>query len=310
MFYIGDWKKDAELSMCSLSTRGFWFEILGAMHELGRSGQITGTAQQLARVGRCTAAEAIEAIAELKQTKTANVSERDGIFTLINRRMKAEFDERERNKKYVAKSRKKENVRNCKTNVRRGKDKTNTPDTPENTGLEPIESNLQDDCKENVSPYSSISISKNLQKSGGGGFGATRTHAQGKPPPTAAEFGNLVQNRQWIELTAEEKQMSKADFVRHLEKLHPGKNVREIGRKLKKFCDDHGKSFALERLKGWTAGEAETLTEKDFLDAFGTDEPDWKRQREACQNCDENGYLSTDNGLIVCPHDGEKTNAA
>lgn len=102
-FYFGDWKKDTNLAMCSLSTRGFWHELLGAMHELGRSGQITGTAQQLARVCRCTAAEAEDAIAELKQTRTADVFERAGIYTLINRRMKREFEENKKDKSIINK---------------------------------------------------------------------------------------------------------------------------------------------------------------------------------------------------------------
>lgn len=109
-WYIGDWKKDAALSMCSISTRGFWFEILGAMHELNRCGIISGTVQQLARIARCLPEEAADAINELDQTGAANVTQKDGVFTLINRRMHREFKEREGAKIRMEKMRKKTNL--------------------------------------------------------------------------------------------------------------------------------------------------------------------------------------------------------
>jgi len=147
-FYIGDWKKDAELSMCSISTRGFWIELLGAMHELGRSGQITGTAQQLARVCRCTPAEASDAIRELTETRTANISERGGVFNIINRRMKREFKEREAAKGRVQKFRENKNVTFCNENV-------TFPETFENNE----DAATVEGCNANVTPYSSSSSS-------------------------------------------------------------------------------------------------------------------------------------------------------
>ena len=90
-----------------------------------------------------------------------------------------------------------------------------------------------------------------------------------QPPPTAASD---FPKRQWSELTSEEKQMTKANFITHLQTVHPSKNVRVIGEKLKKFCAAHGKSFALERLKGWVENEGESLDENDFLAAFGEPE--------------------------------------
>lgn len=93
-FYTGDWIKDPQLSMCSPSSRGIWIDMLCAMHEAGRGGQITGTGEQLARLCRCTSAELIETIADLRSTGAAIVSEREGVFTVINRRMKRENEER------------------------------------------------------------------------------------------------------------------------------------------------------------------------------------------------------------------------
>jgi hypothetical protein len=150
-FYFGDWKKDAELSMCSLATKGFWFELLGAMHELGRSGQITGTAQQLSRVCRCTAAEAEDAIRELAETQTATVMERNGNYTIINRRMKREFKEREQVKERVNKFRKKESVT-------LGNKKVTQPQSDENKK----DMGLSSNGNENVTSYSSSSSSINV----------------------------------------------------------------------------------------------------------------------------------------------------
>lgn len=69
-------------------------DILCAMHELGRSGQVTGTVEQLSRLCRCTAAEMSAALTELNSTNTASVSERNGMVTVINRRMQRELKER------------------------------------------------------------------------------------------------------------------------------------------------------------------------------------------------------------------------
>lgn len=101
MFWIkfcpGDWLKDPNLSKCSPATRGIWIDLICAMHESSRSGKISGTAAQLARVCRCTAAEMQAAIDELNATETATVTQRTNFVTLINRRMHAEAKTREQN---------------------------------------------------------------------------------------------------------------------------------------------------------------------------------------------------------------------
>lgn len=97
MFYTGDWLKDPQLSMCSAQTRGIWFDLLCAMHESDRSGQIAGTPEQLARICRCTTVEFDAAVNELKSTNTADVTFRHKIVTVINRRMHALSRERKAN---------------------------------------------------------------------------------------------------------------------------------------------------------------------------------------------------------------------
>jgi len=94
-FYPGDWLKDPELSMCSPATRGIWIDFLCRAHESGRSGQVTATPEQFARLCRCTAAEFVAAADELQNTGAGLVRKGDGVYTLTNRRMKREADERE-----------------------------------------------------------------------------------------------------------------------------------------------------------------------------------------------------------------------
>lgn len=65
------------------------------MHDDNRSGQLTGTAQQLRRLCRCTESELVAALQELGSSKAALVSERNGVFTVINRRMSRESHVRE-----------------------------------------------------------------------------------------------------------------------------------------------------------------------------------------------------------------------
>ena len=139
MFYTGDWLKDPKLAMCSVQARGIWIDLLCAMHEQDRSGQITGTTEQFARICRCTAVQFVQAADELKSTGTADVTERNGKMTVINRRMKREHQERklnnERQLRFKQKKRKPEKV--------------------------------EDDGK--ITPYSSssVSVSKNNESSAG-----------------------------------------------------------------------------------------------------------------------------------------------
>jgi hypothetical protein len=147
-FYTGDWLKDPELSLCSSSTRGVWMDLLCRMHESGRSGIVTGTVEQLCRLCRATPAEITLALDELNQSRAAIVSERNKVFTIINRRMKEESEERKATADRVYKHRQNKNVTNCNNGV------TN----PQNNG------NQQDKikkrrCNSNVTLLSSSSVS-------------------------------------------------------------------------------------------------------------------------------------------------------
>ncbi len=89
-FYYGDWKRDANLSRCSPATRGIWMDILCDMHDLNESGEVSGTLEGHARSCRCSDSEMRTALDELSNTKTADVTERNEIVTIVNRRMKEE----------------------------------------------------------------------------------------------------------------------------------------------------------------------------------------------------------------------------
>ena len=107
-FYTGDWLKDPSLGMCSPATRGVWIDLMCVMHERNRSGLITGTREQIARICRCTAVEFDAAITELQTTSAADVTERNGVVTVTCRRMKREADER----KAAAERKRRERSRN------------------------------------------------------------------------------------------------------------------------------------------------------------------------------------------------------
>lgn len=97
-FYTSDWRNDPKLSMCKPSTRGIWIDALSAMHDDGRSGALSGTLCQLTRVLRCSESELHDALDDLTTTGAADVERRNGIVTLVNRRMSREAKERDANK--------------------------------------------------------------------------------------------------------------------------------------------------------------------------------------------------------------------
>jgi len=103
--YTGDWLKDPAVSMCSPATRGIWIDFLCAMHEYHRSGVISGTIEQLTRVGRCSVVELAPALNELSTSGAADVTKRNEVVTIINRRMKREADERKATNKRVRRHR-------------------------------------------------------------------------------------------------------------------------------------------------------------------------------------------------------------
>ena len=89
-FYVNDWHTDCQLAMCSLAARACWLELLCGMHSLDQSGVITGTADQIARICRCSCVEFVQAVNELKTNHVGDITVRNGVYTIVNRRMKRE----------------------------------------------------------------------------------------------------------------------------------------------------------------------------------------------------------------------------
>ena len=104
MLYTGDWLKDPELSACSPATRGIWADWLCRMREqvaAGRRPRLSCCVEAFARLGRCSAEEALTALVELQQTEAASVTMSHDVtlrhakvtdlVTLENRRMSREW---------------------------------------------------------------------------------------------------------------------------------------------------------------------------------------------------------------------------
>src|ERR1017187_5137923 len=94
--YTGDWMKDPKLSLCTPATRGVWIDLLCAMHEHNRSGELRGTSEQLARVARCSTVELVASFTDLQTTGAADVEKRNDSWLIANRRMRKEAATRQK----------------------------------------------------------------------------------------------------------------------------------------------------------------------------------------------------------------------
>lgn len=139
LFYTGDWLKDPQLSMCSPATRGIWMDLLCAMHENGRTGTLSGTTDQIARVCRCSPADLSSALDELSCTKAANVTLRNGTVTVENRRMVRESKTRLLTQNRVNRHREECAKKPCNADVTRtlsSSSSVSPPKAPHKGGLE------------------------------------------------------------------------------------------------------------------------------------------------------------------------------
>jgi hypothetical protein len=144
----GDWLRDPQLSMCSPATRGIWFDLLCTLHDLGRSGQVTGTPEKLSRTCRCTPAEFVEAMAELSAAGAADISDgRNGEVTIVNRRMQREHKERVITAERVRRHRSNATVTDGVTNG------VTPPDTPNDTPPKRKRNKKESESAENADIY-------------------------------------------------------------------------------------------------------------------------------------------------------------
>jgi len=104
-FFPSWWISDPQLSMCTPAARGVWMDLLCAMHQSDRSGILSGTTDQIARLGRCSTVELTHVLTELQATGTADVTFRNNNVTIVNRLMKREAKARQDTALRVAKHR-------------------------------------------------------------------------------------------------------------------------------------------------------------------------------------------------------------
>jgi len=109
-FIIAHWMLDRNLAKCSSATRGVWLELIIAMHQDDRSGELRETVDHLALLARTTTVVMTQALTELQTTGTADVTFRNEMVTVVNRKMKREYKERISTNLRVKKHRSNKNV--------------------------------------------------------------------------------------------------------------------------------------------------------------------------------------------------------
>jgi len=90
-WFVSDWLTDPQVSICEPATRGILMDWICNMQLLDRSGSITGKRDILARLGRCTIVQVDAALQDLNTTQAADVTFRNDVVTVTNRRMKREY---------------------------------------------------------------------------------------------------------------------------------------------------------------------------------------------------------------------------
>ena len=96
IFLPDKWLKDTCLGKCSPGARGFWINCLAHMWDDGVY-CLEGTVQQFGQLGICGPLEAAGFLSELAKNKAADVGENgNGVVTLTCRRLRREWDKREK----------------------------------------------------------------------------------------------------------------------------------------------------------------------------------------------------------------------
>ncbi len=92
---VDAWLNDENLARCSSAARGVWSSLVSLMHRAGQMGQLRGTCDELAIRARCSSADMLHALTELRTTGAADVHERNGVVIVVNRRMSREARKRQ-----------------------------------------------------------------------------------------------------------------------------------------------------------------------------------------------------------------------
>jgi hypothetical protein len=91
------WLTDEQLNRCSLETQGFWMRCICVMRK-GTSPKLIGTEAELVRLLGVTRPEFRRCFMELRDTKTATVTQTPEIFTLLSRKYYKELKVKEQNR--------------------------------------------------------------------------------------------------------------------------------------------------------------------------------------------------------------------
>jgi uncharacterized protein YdaU (DUF1376 family) len=102
-WYPNDYLRDTRI--LSLSSRGAWADMLNYMWYSEERGLLTGTHEQFARMLSCSIPEIENVLNELNVTQVADVTNSNGVVTVINRRMHREEKERKSTRLRVQKFR-------------------------------------------------------------------------------------------------------------------------------------------------------------------------------------------------------------
>ena len=131
-FYPGDWRRDTQVQMASMSTRGVWIEMLCCMWDAPERGKLVGTIGEISRLIGCDGLELVEALRQIERLKIGNVeglecyknvtcnadvTKCNGVVTVINRRMYREETTRKQTRKRVSKHREEKKKQDCNADV-------------------------------------------------------------------------------------------------------------------------------------------------------------------------------------------------
>ena len=97
-FYPGDWRRDTQVQMASMETRGVWFEMLCCMWDAPERGKLEGSKDEICRLLGCERDVFDRSLREIERLKIADVKNCQENVKIINRRMNREEKLREYNR--------------------------------------------------------------------------------------------------------------------------------------------------------------------------------------------------------------------
>jgi hypothetical protein len=103
-FYPRDWKSDRQLGRASAGSRGVWIELVSTMF-IENADQISGTIEELSRDARCSVADITTFIEDARRQQFCDITECNGVYTLVCRRFVREAKDRQRNREKVSRFR-------------------------------------------------------------------------------------------------------------------------------------------------------------------------------------------------------------